>query len=143
MLLFNYSRKVKIILATLLGLVIFSVVGFVIFDNSRVKDLEAVEQAKIFATALEKYYDKYNAYPVNKEIDINSINTLTENGFNQVGEVSYYQRNKNFSRVVFFVASDNNYTIKIQLKNAWKVWGLNSWQGGECRLTNYLDFKCL
>ncbi len=96
MFLFNYSKKVKIILATLLGLVIFSVVGFVIFDRSQVKDLETIDQAKVFATALERYYDKFHAYPVSKEVDLNSIQTLTENGLNQTCEVYYYHITYNF-----------------------------------------------
>ncbi len=143
MFLFNYSKKVKIILAILFGLAVFFVVGFIVFDRSQVKDLEALDQAKIFATALERYYDKFNAYPVSKEVDLNSIQILTENGFNQVGRVIYYQSSSLFKRQVYFLSSANNYTIKVNLKNSWPIWGLNSWRGGECRLTNYLEWKCL
>lgn len=143
MLLFNYSKKVKIILAGILVLFIFSVVIVIIFDRSRTKDLEAVEQVQIFATALENYYDRFQAYPIAKELNLATITQLTENGLNQAGGMIYYQATEDFSRPVYFLSSANSYTLKFSLKNSWPLWGLEFWRGGECRLTNNLDISCL
>ena len=141
--LFNYSKKVKIILLVIFCFLVISIISVIVFDRSRVKDLELVEQVKIFATGLETYYDKFQAYPVTQEIDLNKVKILTENGINQTGKTVYYQANSVFVRPVTFLASKNNYTLKFSLKNPWSIWGIESWRGGECRMTNYLKISCL
>ncbi|MCB9802854.1 hypothetical protein H6761_02435 [Candidatus Nomurabacteria bacterium] len=140
--LFNYSKKVKVILLAILLLLVFSTITLLVFDRSRVKDLELVEQVKVFATALEKYYDKFQIYPESKEINLETISFLTENGLNQKGEVTYYQKVENFKRPVSFLSSGNHYTLKFNLKNKWGLWGLDSWRGGECRMLSNLALSC-
>jgi hypothetical protein len=141
--LFNYSKKVKIISLVIFCFLLISITTVILFDRSRVKDLELVGQVKIFATGLETYYAKFQAYPVVQEIDLNKVKILTENGLNQTGKIVYYQVNGTFARPVTFLASSNNYTLKFSLQNTWPIWGLESWRGGECRMTNYLQISCL
>lgn len=141
--LFNYNKKIKIILLALVGLVASSVFIVIIFDRSRVKDLEVVKQVQMFATALENYYDRFQVYPVTKELNLSTIMKLTENGFNQDGEIIYYQATEDLSRSVYFLSSVNSYALKFSLKNSWPLWGLGSWRGGECRMTNNLEISCL
>lgn len=140
--LFDYSKKVKIILLGVFLFLIFSVVAVLIFDRSRVKDLELVEQVKVFATALEKYYDKFQVYPTTKEIDLDTVLLLTDNGLNQTGKVIYYQKQEDFKRSVVLLSSGSHYTLKFNLKNKWDLWGLDSWRGGECRLVSNLFINC-
>ncbi len=141
--LFNYSKKVKIISLVIFCFLLISIITVILFDRSRVKDLELVEQVKIFATSLESYHDKFQAYPISGELDLNKVKILTENGLNQAGKIVYYQASSTFVRPVIFLASKNNYTLKFSLQNTWPIWNLESWRGGECRMTNYLQISCL
>lgn len=140
--LFNYSQKTKIILGVVFLFLLFSVFTLLIFDRSRVKDLELVEQTKVFATALEGYYDQFQVYPSSKEINLDKISLLTENGLNQEGKVVYYQKKEVFKRPVSFLSSGNHYTIKFSLKNKWEIWNLTSWRGGECRIVSNVLINC-
>ena len=139
---FDYSKKIKIILGSIMLVVIILLIVFIIIDRSRVKDLQLVSQIKTFATALEQYYDKFQTYPVTSEIDLAQVQILTDQGFNQPSEVIYYQAQSNWARPVLFLSSDSHYTIKFDLKNSWPVWQLETWRGGECHMSNNMIMTC-
>jgi len=139
---FDYSQKIKIILGSIVLVVIILLIVFIVLDRSRVKDLQLVSQVQTFATGLEQYYDKFQAYPEVSEIDLIQVQLLTDQGFNQPGDTVYYQAQSNWARPVLFLSSDSHYTIKFELKNSWPVWQLDAWRGGECRMSTNMIMTC-
>jgi len=139
---FNYSKKQKIILSTILvGLIIITIV-LISFSKSQYKDLQIISQANFFASSLEQYYDKFLAYPEIKEVDLAKIKNLTDNGLNQSGEIVYYSQTLKLARPATFSSSGGDYTIKFNVKNDWSIWGLDYWRGGECRITANVEMVC-
>ena len=138
---FNYNKKIKIALISLLIIVIIGLVCFLLYDRSRTKDLRVVNQAQTLATALEQYYDKFNAYPQISEVDVNSIKLIGNQGINKSSEFAYYRSQGEFARSATLLSSGTDYVIKFELKNKWPVWQLID-SGGECRLTTNILMTC-
>jgi len=138
---FDYSKKIKIALVIILAILIIVLVWFCIYDRSRVKDLRVVNQAQTLATALEQYYDRFNAYPQISEIDANSIKLISDHGLNKSGELVYYRLQEEFVRPVTLLSSGTDYVINFELKNKWPVWQLIN-SGGECNLATNMLMIC-
>ena len=139
---FNYSKKQKIILSIVLIVLIIITIILVSFNRSQSKDLQIISQANVFAYSLEQYYDKFLAYPEVKEVDLAKIKTLTDNGLNQTGAIIYYAQTSKLARPATFSSSGGDYIIKFNVKNNWPTWDLNHWRGGECRITANAEMIC-
>ena len=138
---FNYNKKIRIALATLLVIAVVGLIWFVVYDRSRTKDLRLVNQVQNLATALEQYYDKFNVYPQVAETDANDILLLTDQGLNESGDTIYYRAQNKFVRPVSFLSSATQYTFKFELKHFGPVWQLQP-GAGECRLTTDMLMSC-
>jgi hypothetical protein len=140
---FNYSKKIKIIslviLAVLVGLIIF----MVYFNNNRSDDIVVFTQSKELAVALEKYYDKFNEYPELEKTRTNLLTKLTDNGFNQEGDIIYWQGGYEWARGASYTSDSNNYTIIFRINNKWPMWGINTYNGGICTIATNLSISCV
>ena len=129
------TQKMKNIIfgiSLLVIIIIISTIVFIVLNYSRAKDLEVVSQAKQFANSLEMYFSKFNDYPVIEKVNGNTISYLTDNGFNEEGELLYFKRNFIYSRPLTFKSNRNSYSIEFTLKNKWPLWHLNTNKGGYC-----------
>ncbi len=139
---FDYTKKqIGLFLTAFLFLLLLGL-AFVYVDSNRAKDIQTVSQAQVLAGSLENYYHRYNAYPEIKEISVEQVKILTENGVNQNGNIVYYRSIADWPRPVTIVSSEENYLIKFSLKNSWPIWQLDNFFGGSCRLTNNVVLNC-
>lgn len=122
--------------------IIISIIVFIVFNYSRAKDLEVVSQSKQFANSLEIYFSKFNDYPVIEKVNGDSILILTENGFNEEGEVVYFKKNFKYSRPVIFASERNGYSLDFNLNNKWPLWNLNTGKGGHCLIKEKIIMEC-
>lgn len=141
---FNYSLRTKIIL--LLGLVSLIVVMIIISYDSQKKsqDLTMVSQVKFLASSLERYYDKFNAYPEIAKMDVSSIKIITDQGVNNdEGKRVFYKKNFNWDLGTTIVSRSDNYSIEFRLNNKWPIWNLDKNGGGKCRISANLVMQCV
>ena len=139
----NYSKKNIIIFSIILLILLVASIFLSVKNQSRAKDLSFISQAQILAESLEVYFDQNNQYPVLKETNLSNIKTLSENGWNQSGENIFYKAPAKFLRNATLVVDKDSYSIKFNLKNSWKTWGLTKFSGGDCKLTNNIQISCL
>jgi len=139
---FNYSKKTKIISSAIHIAIIIAIFIIVKIYNSQSKDLVLVSQVKILANSLEKYYDKFNAYPIVQKISGEDIKLISDQGLNQMGEVIYFAGN-NFTwvRPIILISDGYNYRIDFSLDNSWPLWKLSG--GGDCRLRTVRKMDCV
>lgn len=137
----KYSVLTKIIIATALILGIVLVIWFRSYSYDRSKDLAMVAYSKSFAVALEKYYDKFNAYPLSEKINLNSIMYLTENGINQQGDFLYFRRSFDWPRSGTYSSDGNNYAIDFGLEKSWDIWSIKG--NGLCRIATGVNMACV
>ncbi len=130
-------------ISLLVIIIIISTIVFIVLNYSRAKDLEVVSQAKQFANSLEMYFSKFNDYPVIEKVNGNTISYLTNNGFNEEGELLYFKRNFIYSRYTTFESTRNSYSIEFTLKNKWPLWNLNTNKGGYCLIKEKMIMECL
>jgi hypothetical protein len=140
---FNYSKKIKVISIIILAILVV-LIGFMIyFNNSRANDIVAFTQAKELALSLEKYYDKFNAYPETEKIKADVLLKLTDNGFNQSGDIIYWQRNSDWAREASYISDGDSYTIRFLINNKWTMWGINTQKGGICTIATNMNISCV
>ncbi len=140
---FNYSKKIKIIgliiLAILVGLIIF----MVYFNNNRSNDIVVFTQSKELAVALENYYDKFNTYPELEKTATDYLTKLTNNGFNQEGDIIYWQGGYKWARQASLTSDGDSYTIRFRINNKWPMWGINTYKGGICTIASNINISCV
>ena len=139
------TQKAKNIIfgiVVLVVIIIISTIVFIVFNYSRAKDLEVVSQSKQFANSLEIYFSKFNDYPVIEKVNGDSILILTENGFNEEGEIIYFQKKFKYSRPLTFESRRNSYKLEFSLKNKWPLWNLNTNKGGTCFIKERMIMEC-
>lgn len=142
MMLFNYSKKSIIIFTVIFSLLLLTIIFLSVKNYSRAKDLVLLAQMQSLAQALENYYSQANQYPVLAETDYRQIKLLTENAWNQNGDYIFYKAPAKFLRDATLKVDKDNYILKFELKNSWKVWNLSKFSGGECTITNNIAISC-
>jgi type II secretory pathway pseudopilin PulG len=137
-----YSRKQKTVFIFIL-LIAVGLVIFVVQKNySRSRDLQLVSQAKMLATGLENYFNDFNAYPEASSLDVKQIGFLTENGFNQEGEKTYFSGDFKWVRSATLQSDGLSYKIDFELNNTWPVYKINKFSGGLCRFVSNVVLQC-
>jgi len=140
---FDYEpRKKAIFIGVVVGLVALTT-AFLIYNQSKSSDLQTVGQARVLAESLEQYFDKFNAYPVSEKVDVESISFITENGINEQGKIYYYREQTEWPRSASYTSNGQNYAIDFDLSNRWKIWGLDKWSGGQCRIIDNILMRCV
>ncbi len=140
---FNYSKKNKILIIVGIIIIIISIIFIIRYNNSRSKDLTFISQINEFANGLERYYDKFNTYPEAVKVDLEEIRGLSDNGFNKSGELIYFNRSFDWSRLGKYISNGNDYLIEFNLDNSWPVWNIESSKGGKCRLKTNIIMECI
>lgn len=140
---FVYSKKIIIIFSISLAVLLAAGIFLLSKNQSRANDLAFVSQAQILATSLENYFDQTNQYPLLAETALVNIKSLSEAGWNQSGANIFYQAPAKFLRDATLVVNKDSYLLKFNLKNSWDVWGLTKFSGGDCKITNNIQFSCL
>lgn len=139
---FNYSLKTKItIILFFLGLTA-GIVMIVAFGFSRAQDINIVSEAKVLATALERYYDKFQSYPLIQKTAVGNIMILSDQGPNQNGEIVYFKKNTDWLDRATIASDGQNYVISFELARSWRPLGIDSFAGGTCLLTTNVILKC-
>ena len=142
---FNYSLRTKVLLSMALVSMLV-IVTIIIFDSQKKsRDLLLVSQVKILANSLERYYDKYNAYPDIAKMDVEDIKFISDKGINNSeGKVIYYKKEINVLAGSATIASRaDNYSIEFRLNNKWPIWNLDKMSGGKCRITANVVMQCV
>lgn len=138
---FNYSLRTKIILIVVAIALVVAIVFLSNQQKSRGFDLYKVSQMKSLASGLELYFDKNHEYPQVDKIAFENIAFITENGINQPGNFIYY-RSSAKTIAATLLSTPERYIIEFPLENAWPLWGIDSRDGGSCRISNYLEMIC-
>lgn len=137
---FNYSLRTKINLILLLIALVVLVSAGVYLSDSQAKDLVNLSQAQTLATALEKYYYKYQRYPASPRLSADAVQIITENGINQPGKVVYYRQSAYFAKATTLSSTGEDYFLEFNMTNKWPVWAAE--RGSLCRLQNGLKLEC-
>ncbi len=140
---FNYSKKNKILMIVGIIIIIIGIVFVVRYNNSRSYDLTFVSQSNTFATGLERYYDKFNEYPKAAKVSLEEIESLSNNGFNEVGDLNYFNRNFKWKRSGTYISDGEQYLIEFSLNNSWPVWNILNSKGGKCRINSNIIMECI
>ncbi|PWB38540.1 MAG: hypothetical protein C3F02_03385 [Parcubacteria group bacterium] len=137
---FNYTARTKLYLLIALAIAIALAFFIIAIFNSRASDLRVASQSQILGAALENYYSKFNTYPSSPRIDASQIRTITENGINRPGEVTYYQTSFNWAKSVTYSSTGEEYNIEFEVTNSWPDWGAS--RGALCQLKTNLKLEC-
>lgn len=121
------------------------IVAIITFDSQKKsRDLLLVSQVKILANSLERYYDKYNAYPDIVKMDVTDIKSLSDKGINNSeGKIIYYKNNFILAGSATIASRADNYSIEFRLNNKWSLWNLDKMGGGKCRITANVVMQCV
>ena len=109
-------------------------------QDSRASDLQLVGQLQALATGLEKYYDKFYSYPPTSRLAVENIRVVTENGFNQEGNLVYYQKSATWPRSAVLSSEGQDYKIEFVLDHGWSAWQAKA--GDTCFLKSGLIMEC-
>lgn len=141
---FNYSTRTKVFLSMALVSMLV-IVAIITFDSQKKsRDLLLVSQVKILANSLERYYDKYNAYPDIVKMDVADIKSLSDKGINSnEGKTIYYKKDFTLAGSATIASRADNYSIEFRLNNKWSLWNLNKMSGGKCRITANVVMQCV
>lgn len=139
----EYSLPVKIGFVAAIVIAIILIVWLSNYNKSKAQDINMVIQTKSLATALERYYDKFNSYPNSSTINLSSLMVLTENGINQEGDTMYFRRDFEWARSGKYFSDGNNYAIDFDLEHSWAIWGLDGFGGGKCRVATNVTMGCI
>lgn len=141
---FNYSLRTKVFLSMALVSMLV-IVAIITFDSQKKsRDLLLVSQVKILANSLERYYDKYNAYPDIVKMDVADIKSLSDKGINNSeGKVVYYKKDFILAGDATIASRADNYSIEFRLNNKWSLWNLDKMSGGKCRITANVVMQCV
>ncbi len=137
---FNYSLRTKINLLLLLIALVVIVSAGVYLSDSKAKDLTNLSQAQTLATALEKYYYKYQRYPTSPRLGADAVQLITENGINQPGKVVYYRQSDYFAKETTLASTGEAYFLEFSMANKWPSWGAE--RDSVCRVKNGLKLEC-
>lgn len=139
---FNYSLKTKfIILLVFLGLTAATVM-IIAFGFSRMSDINKIAEARVLAASLERYYDKFQSYPLMKKTAGIDIMIVSDKGLNQEGDVVYFKKTTDWLDEAVVASDGQSYGISFELARSWRPLGIDSFAGGSCLLTTNLILKC-
>ena len=139
----NYSKQTKIIASAVLIALVVLLVVVVSTNRSRSRDLQKVTQAKLLATSLEKYFDKFHVYPKSEKILVDQIKFISEQGINQTGKVLYYEKDYKWPDTAIYISDGGEYRLDFELENSWPIWGIDTGGGGKCRIVTNVSMKCI
>ena len=138
----NYSNKTKLIAFGILTNLIVFVIWLVNYEDSRSQDILMMSQSKNLANGLERYYSQFRLYPQSEAISLTDLASLSENGFNVAGEISYWSLDQAWLREGIYQSDGQQYTIQFNLAHGWQALGLKS-GGGFCQLLTGLVWQCV
>lgn len=136
---FNYTLRTKLNLLMLLIAIIAMISVWIFVTDSQADDLALVSQSQNLAISLERYFDQYNSYPATPRLEVSNLKNISENGINQVGDVSYYQE-QDWSGSAVLSSDGKDYTIEFKVKNKWPVWGAD--RGQTCYYKTGVAWSC-
>lgn len=139
----EYSLPIKIGFITAIIIAVALVAWISNYEKGRAQDIQMVIQAKSLAVALEKYYDKYNAYPVSPSTNLDTIRVIGESGINEQEGVLYFRRDFEWVKSGKYLSDGSNYAIDFDLKYSWPIWGLDGFSGGKCRISGNVNMACI
>jgi len=139
---FAYPIKTKVILILILLAIIAGIFIIVRYNFSRSRDLVLVNQVKILADSLERYYDKFHTYPITTKISVEQIEIISSNGLNQTGDIVYFMPPAKWIDSASLISDGNNYYIDFNLSNSWPLWNLVK-GGGICRVSTGIQMQCV
>ena len=138
---FNYSNKTKLIAFGILTILIVLVIWLVSYNNSRSQDILMMSQSQNLANALEQYYSDYRSYPQSEATSLALLSSLSDKGFNVVGEKDYWRLAESWFRDGIYQSDGEKYTIQINLNHGWQALSLKT-GGGLCQLTTGVVWQC-
>lgn len=138
---FKYSLQTRIIIVVVFIAVVIAMILAVRNHNSHSRDLALVNQVRVLGNSLEKYYDKFHAYPASDQILLTDLKYITENGVNQSGDDFYFKNKYGWDRQVVYSSNGKNYKIEFMLDNSWPLWGLPD-GSGICQMTYAMEMQC-
>lgn len=138
----NYSNKTKLIVFGILTALIVLVIWLVNYNYSRSQDVMMMAQSQTLANALEEYYSQFRTYPKLEATNLNNLNSLSEQGFNQAGVKTYWTQTQTWWREGIYQSDGEKYVLQINLAHGWQALGLKA-GGGLCQLTTGVIWQCL
>jgi hypothetical protein len=145
MILDRYSLQTKAIFVGAILLAIVLIVFLVRHQNSRSRDVQLVANAKILATALERYYAFYRTYPEWDQASLDKVKFISDQGINKNGETIFYTNNfiwPEDADITLAIQSDD-YQLDFTVHNSWPAWGVTKAKGGRCRVLKEVNFLCV
>lgn len=137
----NYTNKTKLIIFGILTILIVFVIWLVNFEQSKSEDILMMSQSQGLANALENYYNNFRVYPQALAVDLGTIQSLSEQGFNTVGQDNYWQLDEAWLRAGTYQSDGSKYTIQFTLNHGWQALGLKN-GGGLCQITSGVVWQC-
>ena len=139
---FNYSNKTKLIAFGILTVLIVFLIWLVNYEDSRSQDILMMSQSKNFANGLENYYSQFRSYPQSEATSLVNLASLSENGFNVAGTVSYWSLDQDWLREGIYQSDGQQYTIQFHLSHGWQALGLKA-GGGLCQILTGVIWQCV
>lgn len=140
----RYSLQTKAIFVGAIILAIILIVLVTRHEDSRSRDIETVSNARLLATALERYYTFYRTYPEWDKATLDKVKFISDQGVNKEGETIFYTNNivwPEDADITLAIQSDD-YQLDFTVHNSWPAWGVTKAKGGRCRVMKEVNFLC-
>ncbi len=145
MILDRYSTQTKTIFVGAIIVAVVLIIFLLRYQNSRSRDVELVANAKILATALEKYYTFYHTYPEWSKDSIDKIKFISDQGVNKDGAEIFYRNTYEWptDADITLAIQNDDYQLDFTVYNSWPAWGVTKAKGGRCRVLKEVTFLCV
>lgn len=131
-------QRIRLYAMVIIVMIISAAIFFGFAARQRLADIRTLNEARLFAYALEQYRQDFWRYPAGNRIDVRKGVVLSENGF-APGAERYYQGGIPSSRVVTYQGDETSYSVNFTLRRAWPEQGL---PGSKCQITQLYTLVC-